>query len=93
MMLGTKYDYSVPDGKLAPAQIDLLFPASAMLGKCPEVGHALAELLGEDPFTLLLSSAPVPRTTGTRAPWGRRSCAGPCRTCLSRSGEGPSGNP
>lgn len=93
MMLGTKQGYSVPAGKLARAQIYLLFPASATLEKCPEMGHVLTELLGEDTSTLLLSSAPVPRTTGSRALWGRRICVSPCRICLSRSGEGPSGNP
>lgn len=93
LMLGTNYDYSVPAGKLAPGQIYLFFPASATLEKCPEMSHVVAKLLGEEVSTLLLSSAPVPRTTGSRAPWGKRSCGGPCRTCLSRTGEGPSGNP
>lgn len=64
----------------------------------PWVGSG--EILTQDPElaehfkgegTSLLCS--IPRMTGSRAQWGRRSCGGRCRTCPSRSGGGPSGNP
>lgn len=50
----------------------------------------LAEHFKVEGTSLLWS---IPRMTGSRARWGRRSCGGRCRTCLSRSGGGPSGNP